>query len=161
MNDSDRADLEAKILRASQGPEVPDVTYQRAAWKHLYRWILFIFVAGLDIAMPMSLLERISHHMVIKPMPELAQFGFLFFVNCYFLPVCLFEVNYVIVRAEELVVANLLWAARLKKGQIVSLTTPRLLVGGLLRTARCFYLINRADIPNSDELLTVISERFL
>ncbi len=154
------ADLD-KTNSAKQ-PHEPETTYQRAAWRHVYRWILFIFVAGMDISMPMSLIERASHHlMAIKPLFELGQFGFLFIVNCYFLPVCLLEVNYVVVRPEEILVANLLWEAKLTKGKIISLTTPRFLAAALLRTARWFYLINKSDIPNSEELIALIQDRFI
>jgi hypothetical protein len=161
--DSDDCAIEKMIIGAASGVSegASEIAYTRAAWKHVYRWILFIFVLGLNIAMPMSLIERISRLMVIRPMSELMQFGFVFLVDLYFLPVCLFEVNSVIVKGEELIVSNLLWTAKLTKKNIVALQMPRMLASVVLKTTRCFYLINKSDIPNSDELVTIISQRFL
>jgi hypothetical protein len=155
MADSNRQDIEDKILKASE------VTYKRAFWKHVYRWILFIPLVGLNIAMPMSLIERISNFRVINPLFELAYFGVLFLFDLYFLPVCLFEVNSVTVRGEELIVANLLWKVKLTKKDIVGLQMPKMLASVILKTARGFYLINKADIPNVDELLTLIGQKYL
>jgi hypothetical protein len=156
MADAYRREIEDKILEATQ------IIYKRATWKHAQRWVLFVFVVGLNIAMSMSLIDRIfSHKMVIEPLHELLQFGFMLLVDIYFLPVCLFEVDSVTVRGEELLVANLLWEAKLTKKDIVSLQFPKLLASAILRTHRCFYLINRADIPNFDELVSLIAQKYL
>jgi len=141
--------------------EPGDRTYKRATWKHIGRWIMFVFLVGLNVAMPMSLFERLARHNAVQLGPELVQFLFLAACDMYFLPTAIFEVNYVTVRGEELIVANLLWKTKLQRKDIVSFVCPRWLTWGLLRTPRCFYLINRADIANFDELASLIEQKLL
>jgi len=141
--------------------ESGEITYKRRTRTHVFRWLMFIFVVGLNIAMTMSFLERSYKHMAMQVGPELVQFLFLLACDMYFLPTAIFEVNYITVRGEELILANLLWKTKLSRRDIVSFVAPRWLTWGLLRTPRCFYLINRADIPHFDELAALIEQKLL
>jgi len=141
--------------------EPGEITYKRRTRTHVFRWLMFIFLAGLNIAMIMSFLERLYKHVPMQVGPELVQFLFLIACDMYFLPTAIFEVNYVTLCGEELTVATLLWKSKLARKDIVSFVAPRWLTWGLLRTPRCFYLINRADIPNFDELADNIEQKLL
>jgi len=136
--------------------------FRRAGWKHFLRWVAFVFLVGLNIAMPMSLIERLlKHAMVIQAGPEALQFVFLLFCDLYFLPGCFFEVNWLAIKDDELVLANLVWTVKLNRTDIVSVQMPTILIWLLLRTRRCFYLINKADMPNFDELASLIEQKYL
>ncbi|MBS1993602.1 MAG: hypothetical protein JSS83_23970 [Cyanobacteria bacterium SZAS LIN-3] len=141
--------------------EFGEKTFKRAVWKHCLRWLLFVFLVGLNIAMPGSLIERLIRHVPIQPGPEAVQFLFLLLCDLYMLPSAVFEVNSVTVRDGEVILGCLLWKSKLKKDQIVSFKIPKMLTWALLRTPRCFYLINRADFGNFEELATLIEQRVL
>ncbi len=157
---SSMAGLDDKETEVSAARPEP-ITFKRAGWKHFSRWFLFVFVVGLNVSMPMSLVERLLKHVTISPGPELVQFLFLLGCDLYFVPVCVFEVNSVKIAGDEMEVATLLWKAKLTKKDIVSLKTPNILTWALLRTRRLFYLINRVDIPNFDQLAALIGQRYL
>jgi hypothetical protein len=155
MADSEDEKTEA----AAEKPEI--IPFKRAAWKHASRWFLFVCVLGLNIAMPMSFLDRILRHATISPGPELVQFLFLLGCDLYFIPVTVFEVHSITISGDAMQVATLLWKSKLTKNDVVSLQMPNILTWAILRTRRCFYLINRLDIPHFEQLATLISQRYL
>ncbi len=135
--------------------------FKRAIWIDVMRWLLMLCVVGLNIFLPMSLLTRVFNHSAVNFGFEAVQALFLLACDIYFLPVCLLEPKSISLEGDKLVVNTLLWTARLGAADIVSFSVPRALTWGLLRTRRCFYLINRSDIKNFDELAVLIAQRLL
>ncbi|MBU6451452.1 MAG: hypothetical protein KGS72_06725 [Cyanobacteria bacterium REEB67] len=138
-----------------------DRVFKRAIWIDIMRWLLMLCVVGLNIFLPISVLTRVLHHGTVNFGFEAVQGLFLLACDMYFLPVCLLEPKSITLQGDELVVNTLLWKARLCAADIVSFSVPRALTWGLLRTKRCFYLINRSDIKNFDELAVLIAQRLL
>jgi hypothetical protein len=137
-----------------------NIVCRRAAWIEPARWLVFLCIAGLNISLPMSLIERALYHAAVQWGPEFVQFLFLFFCDMYFLPSCLLEPRLIEIRGDKMEIATILWRSKLSISQdVISLKAPRGLTWGILKTRRCFYLINRNDIKNFDHLASVLGQK--
>ena len=90
---------------------------------------------------------------------ELLFFVFVGIVNVLFAVPAIFEVNRARVTNETLQLNTLLWRSRLKWSDLVEFEQPRFLKFAILRTKRCFYLINRRDIIAFDSLARSITDK--
>lgn len=90
---------------------------------------------------------------------EVFQFLFVLFIDAYMLPSLLFEINSLAIGENGLEIGALLWRTRVPYEDVVSFKVPTMLTWAILRTKRCFYLINRRDIPKFQELMVLLGAR--
>ncbi|MBP9094756.1 hypothetical protein KBI23_27300 [bacterium] len=140
------------------GPLVEHV-FRRRIFKHLLRYFYLLMLVGLSVSMPMSMIERAQLHHHIDLGSELFLLLFIVGINALILPSAFFEVNGIIVRADCLKIETMLLPVTVPFDQIVSLTVPKYFVWAVLRTKRGFYLINRRDIANLDELFSLLAPK--
>jgi|AGTN01.1.fsa_nt_gi hypothetical protein len=149
-----------KLQIFKQKAEEPGVeTYKRPLWKHLLRYIIAFTIAVLNFSIVMSFITRLEHGQSMDVLKELFFFVFVGIVNVLFAVPAIFEVNRARVDDETLQLDALLWRTRLKWGDLVEFEQPRFLKFAILRTKRCFYLINRRDIIAFDTLARSITDK--
>lgn len=134
-------------------------SFRRKARKSLVRYFYLLILLGLNISMPMSMIERAQHNMAVDYGAEVFLLVFIFGLDVVMLPSLLFEVNGVIVGKDSLIIETLFGRHTIADSDIVSLKLPTFLVWAVLRTKRGFYLINRRDIPNFDELASLMAPK--
>lgn len=149
-----------KLQLFKQKGEEPGVeTYKRPLWKHLLRYIIVFTIAVLNISIVMSFITRLDHGHSMDVFKELFSFVFVGIVNVLFAVPAIFEVNRARIDDETLQLNTLLWRTRLKWGDLLEFEQPRFLKFAILRTKRCFYLINRRDIIAFDSLAQSITDK--
>lgn len=122
------------------------------------RWFGLIVVVTLNIAMTGSNFRlRASGRLDLAH--ELLSYFFLAFLDAVFLLPTILEVNSVIVTPHELILSPLLWRVVLPWEKILWCKKPVFLAYAIVKTRRCFYLINKRDIPEFDQLLETITAR--
>lgn len=134
-------------------------SFRRKARKSLVRYFYLLILLGLNISMPMSMIERAQHKLAVDFGAEVFLLVFIFGLDLVMLPSLLFEVNGVIVAKGSLIIETLFGRHTIADEDIVSLKLPKFLVWAVLRTKRGFYLINRRDIPNFEELLSLVAPK--
>jgi hypothetical protein len=140
--------------------EEPGVeTYKRALWKHLLRYVILSTIVLLNISTVMSFLTRLPDKQMMNPWQEIFFFLTVAIVNLLFAVPAIFEVNRARLAPEGLQLNTLLWRTRLKWSDLVEFEQPRFLKFAILRTKRCFYLINRRDIYSYESLARSIKDK--
>jgi hypothetical protein len=122
------------------------------AWKMGLRLIGFLLVIVLVGAL---IISDISIHNA-KPHPhhpkELLLYGiFALFMSAICTP-ALFEARRVLVAADGLQLWTLWWRSDLSWPDILEFHHPSYLKVAMIRTRRCFYLLNKRDLTNYSEL---------
>lgn len=142
----------------TSGPVVEHV-FRRRLFKHCLRYFYLLMLCGLSVSMPMSFVERAQLHQHIDVGSELFLLLFIVGINALILPSAFFEVNGIIFSNDGLKIETMLLPVKVKFDDIVSLTAPNYLVWAVLRTKRGFYLINRRDITNFNELYGLLAPK--
>ena len=138
---------------------VVEHVFRRRLFKHLLRYFYLLMLLGLTVSMPMSLIERVQLHHHIDLGSELFLLLFILGINLLILPSAFFEVNGIILNDDGLKIETMLLPVKVSFDQIVSLTVPNYLNWAILRTKRGFYLINRRDISNFNELYGLLAPK--
>ena len=129
-------------------------------WKIAARFGGFALVVVLNIALIMS---DVSHHHAVKPyshrVNELLLYGVLLFFNLLILIPALFEVRWLKSSPEGVQLATLWWKSKLTWKDLIEFRHPRYLKMAMLRTRRCFYILNRRDLTNYDLIEAVLAEK--
>ena len=139
-------------------------TYQRSAWKHIIRWLAFLFIVALDLAV---LASMVKSHYIIPPGQTVAQLllreaiglSMIGFFHLLILPSIVLEANKVEVTPDRLILDNLLFRSKIKWEDIVAFKQPRILKFAILRTKKFFHLLNRRDLERYDELAETIEHK--
>lgn len=150
------------VKRGEQLPPVdPDSphTYQRSAWKHYIRYPAVFMLLLLNVAIVMSFIERIPKHQTMDPLKEAFFFLFVLFIDLFWLVPMIFEVNKVDTDSDGVRVSTLFWKSQFPWDRILKFEQPRFLKFALMRTARCFYLINKYDLKPYYELAAIIAAK--
>ncbi len=147
----------AKLKKAVLSDELP--SFRRKGRKNLVRYFYLLVLLGLNISMPMSMIERAQHKLSVDFGSEVFLLVFIFCLDAVMLPSLFFEVKGVIVAADSLTIETLFGRHVIANEDIVSLKLPKFLVWAVLRTKRGFYLINRRDIPDFEELLSLMAPK--
>ncbi|CAN5177470.1 hypothetical protein BH11CYA1_BH11CYA1_15690 [soil metagenome] len=140
------------------GPVVEHI-FRRRLFKHLLRYFYLLMLFGLTVSMPMSFVERLQLHQHIDLGSELFLLVFIVGINALILPSAFFEVNGIVFSDEGLKIETMLLPVKVRFDEIVSLAVPTYLVWAVLRTKRGFYLINRRDIANFNELYGLLAPK--
>lgn len=132
--------------------------FKRARWKTVVRWFGLVMVVLLNLSL---IAENVHLHSLNRiDLPhELLSYALLVFLDSFFLVPIIFEVDTATVTADKLILQTLLWKARVGWSEIVGLRVPLWLTFAILRTRRAFYLINRRDIANYEELVEIIEHQ--
>jgi len=142
--------------REISGAGERSLTFARARWKHWSRYFGAFVIAMLNVSLVMS---TIQIHMN-QPFPdidrELLSFAFVLFFDLTVLLPIILEVDRVVVTPDTIVFKTLFWTSKVPWPEIVSFKNPLVLTFAIVRTPRCFYLINKKDIRPLDELLETI-----
>lgn len=149
------------LKRAAKKGRLPEVVEGRLPlWKIFVRLGGFSLVVVLNIALIMS---DVSHHHVVKPYSrhtnEFLLYAVLLMFNMLILIPALFEVRWFKCGPEGVQLATIWWKAKLTYKELREFRHPRYLKIALLRTARCFYILNRRDLTNYDLIEGVLAEK--
>lgn len=129
--------------------------FRRARWKHFVRYFGLFTVLLLNISLVGSNIHLAANHrMDLKHL--LLSYVLLITLDVIFLLPTIFEVDKVVVTDESLVMSTLLWRARVPWAAIVSCVKPAWLAYAIVKTQRCFYLINKRDVKDFADLLEII-----
>lgn len=130
-------------------------TFRRALWKHCMRYFGLGVLVLLNVTMVWSNVRlRMMHRMDLGH--EILSYAVVLVFDVLFLLPNIFEVNSVSVTPDRLILGTLLWRARIPWSEIVSLKKPIWLVFAIVRTRRCFYLLNSRDLKDFAELMEII-----
>lgn len=146
---------ERKSQEPTIDPNVPHV-YKRAGWKHYVRYFAASTLFLLNVAITMSFIERMGRHHAMDPFKEIFFFGFVLFIDIFMLLPLIFETNRVETDAEGIKMTTLLWKTRVPWDKVLRFEQPQFLKFAILRTAKCFYLLNKRDLKPYFELASII-----
>lgn len=129
--------------------------------RSLQRKRLFFFVCliMLNFSGPLSLISRLLRHGEPNWGAEIFHLICVVVIDLYMVPSVIFEVDSIEVNETGLVIKNLLWKSTPTFAEVKSFEVRQFFVWAILKTARCFYLINRRDIPNAEELIVLLDSR--
>ena len=133
--------------------------YRRRLWKHLTRYFYLTMLLGLNVSTVMLLIGRISRHETVQIGTELMMFAFLAVMDLWILPICLLEINSLQLTDSGLKVGTVYGIWQIPYEDVVSFKLNEQLVWATLRTKRGFYLINRKDLVNFNELPHRLAEK--
>ena len=133
--------------------------YRRSAWKHYIRYTVFAVFVMLNLSMTMSFVERAQQHMLMGVGRELVFFVVLALLDLFMFVPIIFEVNRVETDADGILLTTLFWRKRLEWEEIRRFEAPRFLKFAIIRTERCFYLINKPDIPLFSDLARTLAAK--
>lgn len=148
--------LSSDKASARSAPFEAKVVYQRARWKHGMRIFGIVLMAVLNVSLVMSDIERANNASHFSIPHELITYLALFLLDTTVLMPLLFEVDKIEVFNESIVLKAIFWTAKLKWEDIQYLKTPPMLKFAVLKSQRCFYLINKRDIKGFPELLASV-----
>ncbi|MBX9671648.1 MAG: hypothetical protein K2X93_28930 [Candidatus Obscuribacterales bacterium] len=139
-------------------PDEPH-SYQRSNWKHFIRYPAVCMLGLLNVALVMSFLERLPKHQTMDPFKEGFFFLFVLFIDLFWLVPMILEVNKVQTDSKGVRVSTLFWKSQFSWDKILRFEQPRFLKFAVVRTARCFYLINKYDLKPYYELAAIIEAK--
>jgi hypothetical protein len=143
----------------AQLPHGEAVVFRRKTHKRLVRYFYLLMLTGLIVSLPMSMVERHQHNLPIDLRAEAFLLVFILLMNILILPSSLFEVHAVIIKEDGLALETMFAPVDILYSDIISFKMPSYLVWAFLRTKRGFYLINKRDIGNFDQLLSFLAPR--
>src|SRR5262249_15592823 len=133
--------------------------YRRARWKHLIRIFGMIVLALFPIAL---LGAEIQRHQAF-PNADLRRILLmdlvLILVDLSMLVPIIFEVDTALVTNDKLVLKTILWKATLAWQDILSFKSAPPWRFAMLKTKRCFYLLNKRDIKRFEQLAETITSK--
>lgn len=141
--------------------ELPaEAVFKRPLWVHLIRYFGLLVIIVLNVSMVMA---NIEHHMkneVIDISKEIICYLFLLLIDATMLFPIVFEINSAKVSLESITIGTTLWRVTLKWQDVIKFNRgPDYLKLALIKTRKCFYLINKKDMKEFDMLAAVIEAR--
>lgn len=124
------------------------------------RLFFFFCLFLLNVASPLSLINRIVvDSRTVQVSAELFHFLCIFVIDIYMVPSVVFEVDELTIREDGLTIKALLWQRDFRFDQILAFQNHQNFLWAILRTARCFYLINKRDMKNFEQLVEILDSR--
>lgn len=133
--------------------------FQRARWKHWLHLFGFTVILLLNFSLIQETLQLSTDpraHTFVEQLPSLL---LLLLVDLTMLPPIIFEVDKLIATSDKLIVNTLLWQAKIPWDAIVAIWSPIYMAYAVVRTKRCFYLINKRDIQPFTEVLEILQRK--
>lgn len=131
-------------------------TYQRGWFGKSFRYFGVFMLFVLNLSMVMSFISRLTHVGILSPFKEGIFFLFLGIIDTLFLIPLLFEANKVETTKDFIKLHHLFWWRTLTWDKIESFEVPKFFKFSVIKTARCFYLINKYDLKPFDDLARTI-----
>ena len=126
--------------------------FSRARWRHAVRMFGAFIVIFLNIGLVMSMFERHGKQLPIQLANELVAILFVLFIDVIILLPALLEVDMARVADDGLVLKVLLFTKFIPWSDIKAFHRPRWLKVAILKTERCFYLINKRELRDFEVL---------
>jgi hypothetical protein len=142
-------------------PPLPDPSfvYSRARWRHGIRVFGVGILLLLNVSMVGSLSTRRTNGHPIPWSSDLQLIGLVLFCDISVLLPMLVEVDKAQALEDKLVLNTMFWKAKIPYEAIVSFKSPVYLKFSIVRTRRCFYLLNKRQLEKYDQLAKVIDIR--
>lgn len=134
-------------------------SYKRGPFGLGFRYFGVSTMILLNVAMVMSLITRAEKNLLMDPWREGVFFIFLGFINLFLLVPLLFEANRVETGKETIRLYTLFWRRTLTWDKVLSFDVPRFFKFSVLKSKRCFYLINKYDMKPFDDLARTIRHK--
>jgi hypothetical protein len=133
--------------------------YARPRWRHATRVFGALTVIVFNITMIGSNIDRYHKGKTLTFERELVAYILLLLCDLMILLPILVEVDIAKVTDDKLILKTTFFKTAIPWTAITEFKLPRYLIYGIVRTNRCFYLINRKLIPRFDRLAREISSR--
>ena len=134
-------------------------SYKRGAFGMAFRYFGVSTLLLLNLSMVMSLITRAEKGLLMEPLREGIFFVFLIFIDLLLLVPLLFEANRVETNSESIKLYTLFWKRTLAWDKVLSFEVPRFFKFSILKSKRCFYLINKYDLKPFDDLARTIRHK--
>lgn len=115
-----------------------------------------VLMSVLNVSLVMSDIERANKAAHFSLAHELITYVALLLLDTTVLMPLIFEVDKVELFNDSILLKAIFWTARLKWEEIQYFKTPPMLKFALLKSQRCFYLLNKRDIKQFSELAAAI-----
>lgn len=132
------------------------LSFSRARWKHWLRYFGVTVIVLLNISLVMSTIQLHGARTAPDIGSEIFSFALVIFFDITVLLPTILEVDQVQATPNWLIFKTLFWTSRIPWGEILALHNPLYLTFVIVRTPRCFYLLNRRDLQPFDQLLETI-----
>lgn len=151
----------SKKDRAESKPFVYDDSemFRRPTFRHVMAIFGALVLLLLNFSFVMTIVERSARHGYFDWRQEALMFLVILLMDILILVPVLFEVNWLKVSGDKIVLRTIFWRATVNWADIVEFKQPNYTSHVLLRTKRCFYLINKRDFKRYEELAKIISSR--
>ena len=115
----------------------------------------------LNVSLVMSGVERASKHMHMSIEKELITYVALLILDAAMLVPIIFEVDKIQLTEDTLILKTVFWTAKVRWADVLSYKTAPMWRYALLRTRKCFYLLNKQDIRNFLDLAPLLCQRIM
>lgn len=147
-------------VSAEQAPEKTLSThFKRPRWKHFVRMGTF---GMLLMLYALFLFTSYNSHVVLHESfhpKELIAYMVALVIAVPIFPQVFMEADEVTIEESGIVIKNLLFAKRLAWQDIKSFSNPIYLKFAIIRSPKFYYLLNRRDLPNFDQLVEQIQQK--
>lgn len=143
----------------SAGQQYPNNVFARTRVQNAFRVFGMLVVICLNITSIGSFCDRLTHHLPINPIFELVSLIVVLFFDVTILLPIVFEVDSATAEPDRLILKTTLFKKSIPWSNIVELRSPVYMRIAILRTKRCFYLINKRQISRYDELSAIVTDK--
>lgn len=143
----------------SSGEPVAITEFKRPRWKHFLRLLTF---TGIILLYIMFGFTSYNSHIVLHhgfSIKEGIAYILALAIAVPIIPSVLMEADYVKIEPDGLLIKNLIYRTKVAWEDITKFSDPLYLKFGILRTKKAFFLLNRRDLPNYNQLVETIREK--
>ncbi|MDR3616307.1 MAG: hypothetical protein P4L53_22295 [Candidatus Obscuribacterales bacterium] len=133
--------------------------FERNKGKNVSQAVGFVIIIGLNISLIGSDIHLIYGRHILNWHNELMTGSFLTFLDLTTLLPMIFQVRRLRMWEDKIIISTMLWTSKLTWNQITDLTHPQNFTLSILKTKRCFYLINRKDLPEVELFFAKVKEK--
>lgn len=165
LDENEDGELEVTSQQRTRRPrrtvELPaEAIYKRPLWVHFVRYFGLIVIIVLNVSMVMANIEHHQKGEVIDISKEIICYLFLLLIDATMLFPILFEINSAKVSLQGITIGTTLWRRTYKWQDIFKFNRgPSYLKLAIIKTQRCFYLINKKDVKEFEMLAKIIEAR--
>ncbi len=123
---------------------------------HLFGFTIILLLNFSLIQAALQISADPHAHSFTEQLPSLL---LLLLVDLTMLPPLVFEVDKLIATSDKLIIKTLLWQVKIPWDAIVAIWSPIYMAYAVIRTKRCFYLVNKRDIQPFGELLEILEAK--
>ena len=147
-----------KPASTSLSTKDPNV-YARPRWRHATRVFGAVVVLMFNFTVLAANIDRYAHGRHLHYTKELFTYVLLGFCDLVILMPIIFEVDILKITDDNLIIKTVFFKKAIPWEAVTEFKKPRFLVYAIIKTGRCFYLINRRTIARFDQLAQNISAK--